>query len=188
MILNIGAGRDIRKDCINVDVTLYEGIDQVLDIGKFPWPWKDNSIDGIHASHVIEHLPFEDQIKFILECHRILKKGGFLRLSLPHASSVSSVGCFGHYRTFSYNTMDGYLAQDFYLFGKAKWRTTERQLRWWYEKTDVQKMLPSWLRYIVKSVDYVITGLMNIAPSICENTWIYWIGGAREVIWKGEKI
>jgi len=188
VLLNLGAGRNQRKDCINIDITLYEGIQQVVDLSQFPYPFCDNSIDGIYASHVLEHLDFEKQDKFILECHRILKKGGFLRLNLPHSSNVTAIGCYGHYRTFSYNTMHGYLAMDFYKFGKAKWRTVERKLRWWYESVDSQKELHPIIRVIIKVVDFILTGLISISPRVCENTWIYWIGGAREVIWKGEKL
>tara|TARA_R100000501_G_C2611600_1_gene106084 strand:- start:207 stop:776 length:570 start_codon:yes stop_codon:yes gene_type:complete len=187
-VLNIGCGRNLREDSINVDITKYDGVDEVVDLSKFPWKWADNSVDGVHASHVLEHLPFDQQDKFILECHRILKKGGFMRLLLPHSSNVTSVGCYGHYRTFSYNTMHGYLAQDFYKFGKAKWKTIEQKLNWWFEKTDVQKELPEFMFLIISVVKPIINFLISISPRICENTWIYWIGGAREVVWTGEKL
>jgi len=188
VLLNLGAGRNQRTDSVNVDVTVYPGIDEVVDLTKFPWPWADESIDGIHASHILEHMPYEMEIKFILECHRILKPGGFLRLLLPHASNVTSVGCFGHYRTFSYNTMHGYLSQDFYLFGKAKWRTVERGLNWWFEVTDAQGDLPGWMFKVINFAKPIINFFINIDPRIAENTWCYWVGGFREVIWKGVKL
>ena len=87
--LNLGSGRNTRIDCINVDVTKYLGVDKVVNLGKFPWPWKSNTIDGVYASHIIEHFP--DSKRFILECYRILKPGGFLRLNLPHSTSATSV-------------------------------------------------------------------------------------------------
>jgi len=188
VLLNLGAGRNQRKDCINIDITLYDGIQQVVDLSQFPYPFCDNSIDGIYASHVLEHLDFEKQDKFILECHRILKKGGFLRLNLPHSSNVTAIGCYGHYRTFSYNTMHGYLAMDFYKFGKAKWRTVERSLNWWYEVTDTQEELPKWIYVVIKVVNPVVNFFIKLSPRIAENTWCYWVGGFREVIWKGEKL
>lgn len=185
MNLNLGCGRKILKDAINVDVTKYPGVDAVVDLSVYPWPWTDESIDGIYASHVIEHL--EDPVRFINECRRILKKGGFLRLNLPHSSSVTNIGCFGHYRTFSYNTMHGYLGMDFYMFGKAPFKTVERKLRWWFEYVDCQKELPDWCGYVIKAVDFVITGLANICPRLWENIMCPTIQ-MREVIWKGIKI
>ena len=183
--LNIGCGHKILKDCINVDVTPYAGVDQVVDLASYPWPWEDGSIDGIHASHVIEHL--EDPVKFINECRRILKVGGFLRLCLPHSSSCTNVGCFGHYRTFSYNTMDGYLGRDFYMFGKAPFLTVERKLRWWFEYVDGQGELPPGCETVIRAVDWVITGMANIFPRLWENIICPTIQ-MREVIWKGIKL
>jgi len=34
LILNLGAGAKIRKGTVNVDVTDYEGIDQVVDLSQ----------------------------------------------------------------------------------------------------------------------------------------------------------
>ena len=186
MILNLGAGRNQRADSTNVDVTAYPGIQQVVDLTKFPWPWADESIDGIHASHLIEH--FKDQEQFIWECLRILKKGGFLRLNLPHSSNVTAIGCMGHYRTYSYNTCHGYLGMDFYMFGKAKFKTVERSLNWWYEVTDAQGDLPGWIFHVIRFMNPIINFFINLSPRIAENTWCYLIGGFREVIWKGVKL
>jgi len=185
MRLNIGCGHKILKDAINVDVTNYPGVDQVVDLSVYPWPWADESCDGIYASHVIEHL--EDPKKFILECLRILKKGGFLRLNLPHSSSVTNIGCFGHYRTFSYNTMEGYLGRDFYMFGKAPFKTVERKLRWWFEFVDGQGELPPGCETLIKIIDFIITGMANVCPRLWENIICPTIQ-MREVIWRGEKL
>lgn len=186
MILNLGCGGDIRDDSINIDITQAEGIDLVLDLSVFPWPWPDNSVDGIHASHIIEHLP--DPKPFILECLRILKKGGFLRLKVPHSSNISAVGCMGHYRTYSYDTLNDYLARDFYLFGAKKFKTTEQKLLWWYESFDIQNEVPKRYVWIIKVLNPIFNYLINLSPRIFENVWCYWIGGAREVIWEGVKL
>lgn len=186
MILNIGAGKTQRKECVNVDCTPYPGIDQVVDLSVYPWPWADESIDGIHADHVIEHLP--DQKVFILECLRILKKGGFLRMRLPHSSSPSGIGCMGHYRTYSYNTLHCYLSEDFYMFGKAKFRTVEKKLTWWYETGDSYHLLPLWIWCIICVVDPIINLFIRLSPEIFENFWWAYVGGAKEVVWKGVKL
>lgn len=186
MRLNIGCGRNIRSDCINVDITKYDGVQQVVDLTKFPWPWKDGSVEAIHASHILEH--FKDQEQFIWECLRILRKGGFLRLNLPHSSNVTAIGCMGHYRTYSYNTCHGYLSQDFYMFGKAKFKTVERSLNWWYEVEDAQGELPRWIFWVIHFVNPIINFFIRLSPRIAENTWCYLVGGFREVIWTGTKL
>jgi len=184
--LNLGCGKDIREGYTNVDITNYSGVDMVIDLGQTPWPWPDNSIDGIRAAHLIEHFP--EQKWFINECLRVLKKGGYLELYLPHSSSISSVGCLGHYRTFSYNTMNAYLGEDFYMFGKAKFKTIKQELRWWYDSFDTQEELSGWMIPFIKSANYILTRLAKLSPRICENLWCYWIGGFREVVWVGEKL
>lgn len=186
MVLNLGCGEDIKPECVNVDVTGYKRVDEVVDLSVFPWPWEKESIDGIHASHIIEHFP--DQKQFILECLRILKKGGFLRLKVPHSSNISAVGCMGHYRTYSYDTLNDYLARDFYMFTKKRFNTVEQKLLWWYETVDVQGELPKPIKWIIILINPIINFLIRLSPRIFENVWCYWIGGAREVIWKGIKI
>lgn len=186
MILNLGAGNHILPDCINVDITPYKGINEVVDLSIFPWPWADDSIDGICANHIIEHLP--DPKPFILECYRILKKGGFLRIKVPHSSNISAVGCLGHYRTYSYDTLNDYLGRDFYMFGKQKFKTVEQKLLFWYEELDIQGELPKWIAVMIQIVAPGINFLIKLSPRIFENVWCYWIGGAREVIYKGEKL
>ena len=183
IFLNLGCGKNIRLDCINVDILG----PVVVDLGVFPWPWQDNSIDGIYASHILEH--FQDQEKFISECHRILKPGGFLRLNLPHASSVASVGCMGHYRTYSYSSIYDYVSRkNFYLCPHPRFKTTYQKLGWWYEGIDTQGQISKWQVPIIWLLDYVFTRLARLSPAICENTWIYLVGGFREVIWMGRKI
>jgi SAM-dependent methyltransferase len=186
MILNLGAGHKLVKGAVNIDVTLYEGIDQVVDLSVYPWCWPDNSIDGIHSSHFIEHLP--DQEKFIRECYRILKPGGFLRLCVPHSSSAAGIGCMGHYRTYSYGTLKDYLSRDFYMFGKAKFKTVEQDLNWWYEAMDCDNRLNPIVKFIIMMINPILSFLASLSPEICENLWCYWVGGFKEVMWKGEKI
>ena len=48
-------------------------------------PFKDNTFDEIYSSHLIEHLPHP--LKFLKECHRVLKPGGTLRLWCPNIMS-----------------------------------------------------------------------------------------------------
>jgi len=47
--------------------------------------YKDNSVDIILASHFIEHLTRVEGLKFLRECHRVLKPNGLIRLVVPDA-------------------------------------------------------------------------------------------------------
>jgi len=181
--LNLGAGKKLRADALNVDMTPYWGIDLKVDLAKYPWPWDDGEVDGIFVSHLLEH--FQDQEKFILECHRILMPGGFLRIVGPHSSCISSVGCLGHHRTYSYSTFDDYLAKPFYMFKAPLFVTKFQRLTWWYEDPDAEKNLPRWTIPIIKVIDYIINRIIAINPKLWENISPI---QCREVVWVGEKI
>lgn len=57
-----------------------------LDISKGELPFGDESIDGIVANHVLEHLDCRESIRLLRECRRILKEGCIIRVGVPDAS------------------------------------------------------------------------------------------------------
>lgn len=196
IVLNLAAGEKRYEDegIINVDLIPGEGIDTLVNLIKFPWPWDDNSIDGIHASHILEH--FLDHEAFLRECHRILKPGGFLRIVVPHCTNMASTGCLGHYRTFSHDTLHRYLSvqgkQDCYMFEGIKFETVEMRVNWVWEEV-VKKVndipnLDDKMRVLVRPLDWVISKLINLGPRWFERFWWPLVGGAGEVIWKGRKL
>lgn len=48
-----------------------------------PLPFADNAVDGVLASHLIEHLVLMDCLDLIEECYRVLKPNGVLRIGVP---------------------------------------------------------------------------------------------------------
>ena len=50
----------------------------------FPLP--DCSFDYIFSEHMIEHVTYQNGKRMILECYRVLKPGGLLRISTPDLS------------------------------------------------------------------------------------------------------
>jgi SAM-dependent methyltransferase len=79
----------------------YVGIDRVI-VGRrqamsgtafvagsvFSLPFPDNSFDAVCLFDVIEHLPRMTEEQALREAHRVLKTGGKLYFSTPHASPV----------------------------------------------------------------------------------------------------
>lgn len=76
---------------IGVDIVDCEGVDIVHDLTIFPYPFKDESVDMIFASHFVEHLDGIERMKFMDECWRILKPEGKMRLVHPYYKSVRAV-------------------------------------------------------------------------------------------------
>lgn len=48
-----------------------------------PLPVQNETFDYVFSEHFIEHIGVQDAVKWLGEIRRILKKGGFLRLSTP---------------------------------------------------------------------------------------------------------
>ena len=183
-VLNLCSGENPIKEAWNVDITKGEFVDEVVNLTKFPWKWKTNSIEKIYIIHGLEHFP--DPKRVIKECYRILKKGGLLEIIVPHSSSCMSIGCLGHYRTYSYDTLRDYLSRPFYMFKKKLFNTKAQELRWWYGRPT--KNVPKWMLMIIIPMDKVLTFLANLSPQICENLWVYYVGGFKEILWEGEKV
>ena len=82
LYLNLGSGpKKGNSNWINID--LY-GADINWDLTR-GMPFKDNTVDKIYSSHMLEHIPFKQLKKFISECHRVLKPEGELLIAVPNA-------------------------------------------------------------------------------------------------------
>jgi predicted SAM-dependent methyltransferase len=108
----------------------FESHDTDLPIDK-PLPFPDASVDACFASHVAEHIATPLMLNFLTECYRILKPGGWMRLSIPvigpwlerdHARDLT----LGHGHLGCYN--EELLRTMFWMagFDQQKVRRTER--------------------------------------------------------------
>jgi len=87
MILHVGCANRYYEGFINSDkVEVWKGkkrkLDLVMDLGK-PWPYKDESVDGIVGMHVFQQLTWRELLVAFSEAKRVLKKGGVLRIGCP---------------------------------------------------------------------------------------------------------
>jgi hypothetical protein len=69
--VDLGAGQNKREGFLGLDRAPVSDITH--DLLDTPWPFADESVDELHASHVLEHFWGEDQIKIIDEAYRVLK-------------------------------------------------------------------------------------------------------------------
>lgn len=160
--LNIGCGKRKISGVLNIDIAPDTDPDLIKDMSILPWVWQNNTIDNIYMFHFLEHTQNPKEI--LKECHRILKPKGTLYISVPHSSCANGIGCLTHYRTFSLNSFRDY-------FRGKMFKTTHQRIVW----------LPhyEWLP---------IQWLIDFSPRFFERIWCYWIGGATEMQWFGEKI
>lgn len=108
MKLNLGCGREpvLDPDWINLDWIDGEGVDVVHNLFEYPWPFADGCATHIKAIDVLEHMPPDQSIKFIEECHRILEPGGELFLTMPHHTSPNLWIDPTHYRGYDLKSFD----------------------------------------------------------------------------------
>lgn len=195
--LNLGCGTRPVKDALNVDIMPGEYVDKVVDLRTFPWPWTDESVDGIYMMHSIEH--FEDIFKVIKECYRILKTGGFFYIQAPHASNCSSLGNLGHYKVFGVRTMRDFVCNNYYIFGKPLFKEEIARISWLHLPYNnkhpylkFKKEYPEenycFMHKVARVFAYSIQKLIDKDPDTFERGWCYWVGGAHEIIWKGIKV
>lgn len=79
--IHVGCGpKNILEGWCNVDIRMFPGIDEVIDVTK-AWPWSD--IDYVYGEHFLEHLSLEGAISFLESAGNSLKTGGRIRLSTP---------------------------------------------------------------------------------------------------------
>lgn len=89
MKLNIGSGNIRFDDFLNVDINpLFADI--VHDLRKIPYPFDDNTIDKIIASHIVEHLYVDEHLSFMDECWRILQPEGCMEIIFPMWNTASA--------------------------------------------------------------------------------------------------
>jgi predicted SAM-dependent methyltransferase len=81
--LHIGCGKNILKDdWLNSDYRPWWHSILHLDATEaFPIP--SETFDYIFSEHMIEHIPYSVGLEMLIECHRILKNNGKIRISTP---------------------------------------------------------------------------------------------------------
>jgi len=80
--LNVGSGAHPHSSFVNIDGNLMRRPDMWLDLSH-GLPFPPNSIDGIYASHVFEHLYWSELWRLAEHCHRMIRPGGTLRMLVP---------------------------------------------------------------------------------------------------------
>jgi predicted SAM-dependent methyltransferase len=81
-MLNLGCGRRFHPDWVNVDI-MPQGPSVVRADVSDGIPFADDHFDAVYHSHMIEHIRVQDVQRFLVECRRVLKPGGILRIATP---------------------------------------------------------------------------------------------------------
>jgi len=80
--LNLGCGGRYLKGWVNCDFQSNSQEVVAHDL-RNPLPFSGDTFQLVYHSHVLEHLNPADARTFLLQCHRILRPGGLLRIVIP---------------------------------------------------------------------------------------------------------
>jgi len=104
--IDIGSGKNKKEGFIGLDILPFDEVDIVINAGVDKWPFEDNSVDEVHASHFVEHLEPNERIHFVNELYRVLKapeydsggklSKGFATVIVPHWASQRAYGDLTH--------------------------------------------------------------------------------------------
>jgi len=87
-VLDVGCGVKKYPGAIGIDRIAGTAADALVDLDRFPYPFRDSSFAEVRAVHVIEHVA--DVIRTVEEFHRLLRDGGKVYIATPHYTDFSS--------------------------------------------------------------------------------------------------
>lgn len=109
MKINIGCGNKKREGFIGIDLYQCSAVNIISDISKYI-PIKNNSVEEIYASHVIEHI--FDIASLMKEIHRVCKNNAVVTIITPHFSSIDSWRDPTHVHHLTFYSMKHFEKQD----------------------------------------------------------------------------
>jgi glycosyltransferase involved in cell wall biosynthesis len=112
LLLDLGGRFNAWEGFTTVDLL---DADIIADL-ESPWPWADNSVGVIRASHVFEHL--KDPIHTMNEAYRVLAPGGWLFIDVPSTEGRGAWQDPTHKTFWNENSFLYYTNRDFARFIK----------------------------------------------------------------------
>jgi predicted SAM-dependent methyltransferase len=90
--LHLGCGKRFIPGFFHIDVANYAHIDSVREISDLSI-FENESVDLIYCSHALEYFDRYEAVKVLSEWHRVLRKGGTLRIAVPDFEALVEVYC-----------------------------------------------------------------------------------------------
>jgi SAM-dependent methyltransferase len=113
--LDLACGHHKQAGYLGVDRVPLEGVDQVVDLEAYPWPWPNASVEAVHCSHFIEHV--SDFCAFMNELWRVMIPGGTAVIIAPYYTSMRAWQDPTHKRAIS---------EASFLYANKAWRVANK--------------------------------------------------------------
>lgn len=86
--LNLGCGTSYNNDWINIDFKSNDS--NVIEYNLLDGiPLKEESVDVVYHSHVLEHFNKNGGVSFLKECYRVLRPNGIIRIAVPDLEVIA---------------------------------------------------------------------------------------------------
>ncbi len=144
-MLNLGCGSSYHPDWINMDF-IHADPDVIAHDLRNPLPLEKSSCDVIYTSHVLEHLSRQEAQTFLVECNRVLRPGGVLRIAVPDLETIARL--YIRY-------LDAAAAGDAQAAARHEWMTIELLDQLTRERSGGE-LLRYWQRSPMPAEDFVI--------------------------------
>ncbi len=138
--LDIGPGAERIFDFETINIVWNEGLDYIGDVTK-KLPFKTETFDIIHASHVLEHIAWYELNNTLTEWVRVLKRGAVIEIWVPDGYKLAKLLC---------DIEDGCLRKE-WIDGWRPHNTENDPYKWINGRIlyGVRKDYPSWHNAII---------------------------------------
>ena len=86
-LVYVGCGHHRMDGFLHIEKNIYKnkaGLPEILADITVKIPLADNSIDFVFSRNTMEHLTYREFFNHLLECRRMLKTGGYIRMVVPN--------------------------------------------------------------------------------------------------------
>jgi predicted SAM-dependent methyltransferase len=88
--LHLGCGKRCIPGFIHIDLATYPHIDYIREVSNLSI-FANESVDMIYCSHALEYFDRHEALNVLAEWHRVLKKGGVLRVAVPDFKALVEI-------------------------------------------------------------------------------------------------
>lgn len=104
----------------------------------FGLPFDDGSVPNVYSSHFFEHLHYQDALKLLTECRRVLATGGRIRICVPSLESeVEKIRS----AVAAYDSGDSNPIQNYVTWNKSGYQSYYSNHHWMYNHQGLRKIL-----------------------------------------------
>ena len=165
--VHIGSSYKLLPGFVNIDGNFQRRPDCTLDV-RAGLPFPDDSIEFIYSCHMLEHIYVYEAIVVLRECHRVLRPGGYVHLTLPDFNYVFDILQNGAVATFPrpFKCREGQAVNWLFCDGQHKYGYTHTVVAELAEKAGFARVEPASLN------DPHIPGLIeDPGPSFSTNLY-----------------